>query len=318
MAKLTLLQMVTQACGEMGINAPLSVVAAGDSNSVQLLALANREGRECSRAANSAGGWQELRKEYTFNVQSTGIIPLCSYTKGSNVITIGTPPTQAPQVGWVICTSGGSNSTGFDNNTVVTAVAGNQVTVSNNATLSSTSTSIAFGQQAYSLPSDYDFMISGTQWDRGYRWQVFGPLTPQEWQVLKSGLSPTGPRRRLRLMGGMYYLDPVPYDSNLLVYEYYSTSFALTGGASSAPATVFSSDTDTYVLPDDLMILGLKFRYRRAKGLDYDQEFDDYNRALQRELGRDSGSRVLRLDIDMPDVALMSSNQIPDTGFGAS
>ena len=316
MAKKTLLQLVTSACGELGLSAPATLSSASDLNAIQLLALANREGRECARAANSAGGWQELRKEYTFNVQSTGIIPLCSYTKGSNVITIGTPPTQAPQVGWQICTSGGSNASGFAYPTTVTAVAGNQITVSNPATATNTSVSMAFGQQSYPLPSDYDFMISGTQWDRGYRWQVFGPLTPQEWQVLKSGLSPTGPRRRFRLMAGMYYLDPVPYDSNLLVYEYYSTQFAYTGGNTAAPSDTFTTDSDTYLLPDDLMILGLKYRYRKAKGLDYGDDQEAYEDALQRELGRDASSRVLRLDISTPDVALLSSNQIPDTGFG--
>jgi len=318
MAKMTLLQMVTQACGEIGIAAPSTVASASDMNAIQLLALANREGRECARSNNAFGGWQELRQEYTFNVQSTGIIPNCSYTSGSNVITIGTPPTQAPQVGWVICTGGGSNATGFANNTVITGVSGSLITVSNAATATSTNTNLAFGQQAYSLPADYDFMISGTQWDRGYRWQIFGPLTPQEWQVLKSGLSPTGPRRRFRLMAGMFYLDPVPYDSNLLVYEYYSTSFALTAGSSTSPTNAFSGDTDTYVLPDDLMILGLQWRYKRAKGLDYTQEFDTYTRALQRELGRDGGARALRLDISTPDVQLLSSSQIPDTGFGTT
>ena len=316
MAKMTLLQMVQQACGEMGLAAPQTMSSNADLSAIQLLALANREGRECARSPSSAGGWQELRKEYTFNVQSTGMIPLCSYTAGSNVITIGTPPTQAPQVGWQICTGGGSNANGFAYPTTVTSVAGNQVTVSGNAVASNSNVSMAFGQQAYSLPSDYDFMISGTQWDRGYRWQVFGPLTPQEWQVLKSGLSPTGPRRRFRIMNGMYNLDPVPYDSNLLVYEYYSNAFANPLGVTTNPATAFTNDSDTYVLPDDLMILGLKFRYRKAKGLEYEDDEDAYQRALQRELGRDTSSRTLRLDIVTPDVALMSSNQIPDTGFG--
>ena len=184
------------------------------------------------------------------------------------------------------------------------------------STLTQTNTSFAFGQQSYPLPADFDWMISGTQWDRGYRWQVFGPLTPQEWQVLKSGLSPTGPRRRFRLMNGLYYLDPIPYDSNTLVYEYYSRNFALTGGVTTAPASRFTTDTDTYLLPEDLLVLGLKWRYRRAKGMDYTQEQDDYETALQREIGRDASARVLRLDIIQPDVNFLTSNQIPDTGFG--
>ena len=173
MAKMTLLQMVQQACGEMGLPAPSTLALKSDTNAVQLLALANREGRECSQAANSAGGWQALRGEYTFQVQSTGIIPNCSFTKGSNVVTIGTPPTQAPQLGWVVCTSGGSNATGFPYPAKISQIVGNQITLvtSNgspaNASSTSTNTSIAFGQEAYPLPTDFDFMISGTQWDRG-------------------------------------------------------------------------------------------------------------------------------------------------------
>ena len=333
MSKMTLLQMVQAACNEMGVNAPPTLQSAFDQNAIQLLALANREGKECSKAASSAGGWQELRQEYTFNVQSTGLINFCSYTAGSNVINVGLTPWYSPwssqwslgngippQVGWVICTSGGSNSTGFPANTVVTAVNGSIITVSNNATSTNSLVSMAFGKQSYALPPDYDYMISGTQWDRGFRWQIFGPLTPQEWQVLKSGLSPTGPRRRFRLMGNMFYLDPVPYDSNMLVYEYYSTNWCLTGGnattSPSIPASSFLQDTDTYILEDDLMVLGIIWRWRRAKGLDYTQEYDTYSKALQRELGRDTTSRTLRLDVSQPDVALMTSNQIPDTGFG--
>jgi hypothetical protein len=316
MAKMTLLQMVTTACSEMGLPAPITLASTVDSNAVQLLAIANREAKECARAANAASGWQALRQEYTFNVQSTGIITGCSYTKGSNVITIGTPPTQAPQLGWTIATSGGSNSTGFSYPTIVTAVNGSSITVSTAATKTISNTSMAFGQETYALPADFDYMINQTMWDRGYRWQVFGGLTPQEWQVLKSGLSPTGPRRRFRIMDGALHLDPIPYDSNILVYEYYSTNFCLTGGFSTASASLFTTDTDTYILNDDLLIMGIMWRWRRAKGLDYQQEYKTYSDAMQRELGRDATARPLRLDVITPDVALMTANQVPDTGFG--
>ena len=313
---MTLLSMAQAALAEMGQPAPVSLMNPNDMTAVQLLALANREGREAARRNNANGGWQILRKENVFQVQSTGIIPSCNYTLGSNVINIGVPPTQAPQAGWTLSTSGGSNATGFPYPTTVVSVVGSVVTVSSNATASNSNVSMAFGQDAYALPSDYDYMISGTQWDRGFRWQIYGPLTPAEWQVLKSGLSPTGPRRRFRLFGGMFHLDPIPYDSNLLVYEYYSTSFAMALGATSA--TAFTADTDTYVLLDDLMILGLKWRYRRAKGIDYSDEFKQYEDAMQREIGRDGASQTLQLDVVQPDVRLLTSSQIPDTGFGVS
>ena len=182
MPKLTLLQMVTAALGEQGLPAPVSVANSQDATAVQMLALANREGREARAYENGSGGWQLLRKENVFQVQSTGLVPGCTFTKSSNIITIGTPAVQAPLVGWVLSTSGGSNATGFAYPTYVTAVNGSLITVSNNASLSATNTAMAFGQESYTIPSDYDYMIDGTFWDRGFRWPVLGPLTPQEWR----------------------------------------------------------------------------------------------------------------------------------------
>lgn len=314
MAKMTLLQMVQQACGELGIPQPISVQDTNDLTAVQMLALSTREGRECARRAGPVGGWPVLRFESTFQVQSTGMIPGCSYTASSNVITIGTPATQAPQIGWVLSTSGGSNGTGFAYPTSVTAVNGNQITVSNKALISNTNTTMAFGQEAYSLPADFDFMIPGTQWDRGFRWQLLGPMNPDEWQVLKSGLSPTGPRRRFRLMGGKLYLDPIPYDSNLLVFEYYSTSFM--SNAAGTASNTFTADSDTYLLPDDLLILGLKWRWKSARGLNYEDEFDVYDKLMGTELGRAASARPLRLDASDSGINFISNAQIPDTGFG--
>jgi len=314
MAKMSLLAMVQQACGELGLAQPLSVVDSNDAIAVQMLALASREGRECARKPGPVGGWPILRVENVFQVQSTGIIPNCSYTLGSNVITIGTPPTQAPQVGWVLSTSGGSIATGFGYPTTITAVNGNQITVSANATQTNTSTSLAFGQESYPLPADYDYMIQDTMWDRGTRWQVIGPLLPEQWQILKSGLSPTGPRRRFRLMLNKLYFDPIPYDSNNIAYEYYSTNFVTL--ATGATTNKFANDADTYVLPDDLLILGLMWRWKRAKGLDYSQEFKTYDDQLTAELGRSAGSRALSLSGATSGVPFLSSNNIPDTGFG--
>jgi|ERR1700741_4374762 len=315
MAKSTLLQMVQDTCGELSLPPPISVQDSNNLIAVQMLALANREGKECMRMDDMSSGWQIMRKENVFQVQSTGMIPNCSFTKGSNIIHIGTPATQAPQIGWVISTSGGSNATGFPYPTTITNVAGSTITVDNVATQDNANVTLAFGQEAYSLPTDYEHMINGTFWDRGYRWQVQGPLTPQEWQVLKSGLSPTGPRRRYRLFGRAIHLDPIPYDSNMLVYEYYSNNFALAADAVTLKSR-FTLDTDTYQLPDDLMIMGLKWRWRAAKGMDYTQEFADYSAALSRELARDAAARIVQLNVDQPGIPMLTNNQIPDTGFG--
>lgn len=308
----TLFQIVTQACDELGMPRPASVISSQDLTVRQMLGFANREGSELSQFPTQ--GWPILRKEYTFNVQSTGLITGCSYTSGSNIITIGTPPTQAPQVGWVLSISGGSNATGFTYPCYVTAVNGSQITVSSNATVTTSNSTLAFGQESYALPSDFNYLINDTIWDRGYRWQIIGSMNAQEWQVLKSGLSPTGPRRRFRLMDGLLYLDPIPYDSNTIAYEYYSNAWCATSGGT--PQTAWANDTDVPILSDDLFVLGIIWRFRRAKGLDYAQEYKTYMDKVQSMIGRASGARALPLGASAGRVNLIGNSQIPDTGFG--
>jgi len=310
----TLKEIVWAVCDEVGLPRPSSVVTSTDTTARQMLAFMNREGFELCQKSSGLGSWQELRKEHTFQMQSTGPIPNCSIVDGSNIITIGTPPTQAPQVGWVLSSSGSSNASGFEYPAYITAVNGNQITMNTASTVTNSNTSIAFGQESYPLPTDYNYMINQTQWDRGYRWQIMGPLNAQEWQVLKSGLSPTGPRRRFRLMNNEFFVDPVPADSNTLVFEYYSKSFC--ESATGTAKTSFSADSDVPVLPDELFILGLKWRFLRAKGFDYGEEYKTYNDYITAVLGRNMGAKVLPINSTSGSRMLINNQQIPDTGFG--
>lgn len=310
---LSLLQIMQQACSELGLAAPLTVTGNPDLLVAQLLALAQREGREMLARGVAIGGWQMARKEYVFNVQATGVF-LASYTLGSNVITMATVPATAPLVGWVLSNAGSANASAFPYPTTITAVAGNLITVSNAASASNANTSMAFGQDTYTMPTDIDHMIPQTMWDRSFRWQLLGPLSPQEWQVLKSGISPTGPRRRFRIFGGNFVVDPVPSDNNQLVYEYYSVNWCQSAAAVSQRA--WTKDTDTYLLDDDTMVLGIIWRFRRAKGLDYEAERKEWEDCADRVLARQAGARSLPLNATASGVHLLNNSNVPDTGFG--
>lgn len=63
----TLLELVQTACYEIGIPAPQFLFSSTNDQELQLLALANREGKDFSCMANKNGGWQKLRTDYTFS-----------------------------------------------------------------------------------------------------------------------------------------------------------------------------------------------------------------------------------------------------------
>ena len=309
-AKLNLLGLVQQACGELGLTAPNSVIGNPDSTATLFGYFANRVGRDLMQVPKNNGGWQVLRKEWTFNTAASGIITGV-FTSGSPTIT-AVSNTANVAVGMQIV------AYGYDAYpTTVVSTTSNTITMSANATASST-TAVSFycGQDAYPLPTDMDWQTTQTYWDRAYRWQLLGPLSPQEWQVLKSGISPTGPRRRFRIMNNMFYLDPVPNQTgNTEVFEYTTSNWvqSLTGNSQAG----FLLDTDYTILDDDCIIFGLKWRYKQRAGLDYTQEQQDYDECVERVLSRDGGTRNLPLNSSASGVRLLNTQNVPDTGFGS-
>jgi hypothetical protein len=316
--KQTLLSMIVNACNELGITAPTQIFGNADPQIVQLLALANREAKELFNAGFGREGWQVLNKTYTFTINTASGLT-GTFTAGSPIVTNISPNTSA------ITTSMQPYATTYiPVDTTVTAInSSTQITMSANAKASGTGVSFFCGQVAYNLPSDIDHFITQTFWDRNFRWQLLGPLNAQEWQVLKSGISPTGPRRRFRIVGNQFYIDPVPGFSTsdngaIEAFEYYSNGWCQSaGGTSGTPQTQFLADTDNYCLDDETLTLGLIWRYRSAKGLPYAQEKEMYDNLVQRVQARDGAARNLPLNASSSGVRILNSQNVPDTGFGS-
>lgn len=302
---MALLDIIQNACLEIGILSPSYVIGNPDAQIRQMLALANREGKELASYPVKDNCWSFLQKPYLFDtyfVQYTA-----STIINSNVLTM--PSTTGVQIGF------GVTGNNLPNACVVTAVTPTTVTLDSVQIATATSSdSYYFSQIAYPMPSDYDHSVNQTFWDRNFRWQMLGPLSAQEWQVLKSGIAPTGPRIRFRIEGDLIYIDPYPASVTTLAFEYISNAWCQS--ASGSPQTKWILDTDTPILNEDLMTLGVIWRWREKKGLAYENDYQIYQRKLERTASRDGASRTLLMNRRYLSPPLMSMNQIPDTGYG--
>lgn len=308
--KLNLLGLVGAAQGELGLKALSSVVANVDPQAIQFLSLAKREGKEFYQMGGRKGGWQELRGENIFTTVS--LTTTGNTTLGSAIIT-NIPSTATLVAGTWSFASGLGVAT---NARIISVDSATQITVDQVCTATGTNISMVLGQDAYSLPNDFAYFQQLTWWDRTYRWQLFGPLTAQEWQVLKSGLSPVGPRRFFRIMGNKFYIHPAPSVSgSTLVFEYFSNAWCQSNTA--VAQNTWLADTDYFSMDDDAFIMGLKWRFKAAKGLDYAQELKDYTTVCDRLIARNGGNKDLRTNVQAKDVYLLNYNNIPDTGFGS-
>ena len=211
----TLLSLVNDACLELGIPTTTLVISSQDTQVKQLLALANREGREQVAAPVP---WAQLQKIQTITLVN------------------GTP--------------------------------------------------------SYDFPTDFDSYIPDTVWNPSMRWTVSGPISPQNWEFLKSGLINSQPWMRYRIWAGKIYFDPTPTTTNdgqTVTIEYQSNSFCMS--AAGVAQSRWMKDSDVFLLPDDIMVLGLKWRFLAAKRLDYSEEKAAWSNAYDKEVARAMGLR---------------------------
>ena len=304
----TLLQLIQQAYSEVGLTAPAQVVGAADDQSLQTLALAQRESKEFSTLANGNGGWQRLHKQYTFR---TEVLTLTGNTTAGSAVITGISSTSG-----ITANTWGASANGLDTSAIVASVdSATQVTLDTTFSETQTGVTIYFGQKAYSLPSDFDYFVYQTFWDGAYRWELLGPITAQEKQILKYGIIASGPRRKFYIRDNKMWLDPTPTtDYELIAYDYYSKSFCQSSGGTDQ--TLWTADTDVYLLDEECFIQGMKWCILRAKGMDYAQEKVDYDNVCARVLNRDGGSRSLPLASGTYGARFLSTDNIPETNYG--
>lgn len=134
--------------------------------------------------------------------------------------------------------------------------------------------STVIGQDTYNLPADWYKAIADTAWNRDSYYKIRGGMSPVEWQYYKSGQAPLLPRYGFRLVAGKLKLTPTPTLVEHVVIEYQSLYYVLAGDTT--PKAEFTMDTDTARVEPDLFELGLQWRIKHAKGLDYGEDLIEY------------------------------------------
>jgi len=265
----TLLQLVDQVSGEMGLSQPAAVIGSTNNQTVQLLALAQRLGKDLVREFE----WQRLVKAYVLQT-TAGISTTGTITAGSKVITsMGT--TVGLEVGNVVTGTGQAPYA-----EILTIDSGTQVTLNTPVATSTAAVSMTFAKQDYAMPTDFDRMISDTNWDRTNHWRNLGTKTSQEWQWLQGGIISVGPRERYRIYNNRLRIFQALTSIYTFAFEYVSNYWVMSTGATAGDKGAFTADSDTTIFPDDLMLAGLKFYFLKAKKLDYAVELGEFMRAL--------------------------------------
>lgn len=194
------------------------------------------------------------------------------------------------------------------------------------------------GVEYYTLPQDFDRIITDTIWDRTNDRKILGPVSPTKWQDYYSGLSgltglqrlcrlagPTftqvsndlsDPRRRLRI----YPDEPddevtnIAADQITVAFEYISTRYIVNvAEIGSNLSDTWKSDSDYSLIDDDVIEAAALWRVLRALGMSYSDEREEYNALINERASNDSGAETL----SMNQVGMIFGANTPDTGYGS-
>ena len=144
---------------------------------------------------------------------------------------------------------------------------------------------------AFPKPADYDRMLvtADVRDKNAWFWDYYEFPTVSEFMLARSAgfqmLSPGG----WIILDGQFQFTPAP--TGIANFPYISRNFvAAQDGTRKAS---FTEDSDTFLLDEGILSLGLIWRYRAQKGLDYSEDMASYELRLSQAQSRDAGAQTI-------------------------
>lgn len=153
------------------------------------------------------------------------------------------------------------------------------------------------GQTVYFFPDNTDFRVLAQQslFDATQYYQLKGSVSLQEWNYRKYGLLGNLNRTAFRMTYPLgvpaIELDVAPTDARDYVCVYLSKHYAL--GDDNVTQPLYVKDTDTGRIPENYIEMGVKWRFRRAKGLDFSVEVAEYNSTITTQFSKYKSQAVI-------------------------
>jgi hypothetical protein len=162
-------------------------------------------------------------------------------------------------------------------------------------TLEATHTTVATESQGdinTIASGNFRYVKNNTIWDRTENLPVI-VIDGPDWQAEK-GFASTSPRYRARIRGNNLIVTPTPVAGNTWAFEYVSWNWILDTNGTTRKQ-YFTADTDTVLLPEPIIQMGLRWRWKKEKGFEYAEDFRTYEMMVADAFSRDGIRRNLNM-----------------------
>lgn len=139
----------------------------------------------------------------------------------------------------------------------------------------------------YNLPTDFDRFINNTFWNETNNEKVVGPVTPEEYRILKTD-NAGAVNDYFRIRAGQVLIYPIPSSIESMIYEYVSNLVVLS--SSSVGQSQWLADTDVPAIDASMVRLDATWRWLKNQGRPYAEDQKIANSAVA-ERARINGAR---------------------------
>lgn len=152
------------------------------------------------------------------------------------------------------------------------------------------------GDTAYALPADFYCSLFDTAWNTTQKWKLAGPLNDSRYDEFLYGYGVYTNQTYYRIFGrngtDQFQIQPEPSNAETLKFDYVSHHWINNAGTWSETIT---SDSATIAFDDDLMILGMKWKWNQQKGTEYAAMQAEYYDKIGKAQARWKGDRKVSL-----------------------
>jgi hypothetical protein len=168
----------------------------------------------------------------------------------------------------------------------------------------------------YALPADYRKFLQETIFESTRYYQMRGSLSAGEWQRTKALNLGTLSTARVRIYGNPLKLNilPTPVSVENVVFEYMTKNFAV--HADNTETLRYSADNDVALIDEALIRMGLKWRIKHAKGLEFSVDLAEYEAVVAREFAAALAQPALGVGFSRANDGPLTQGYTPENGFG--
>lgn len=141
------------------------------------------------------------------------------------------------------------------------------------------------GELSTLFPNGYFGLVKDTMWNETRRMRVYGPLTDPLWAALQV-LPNAGPEFQMWVSQNRLYVSP-PFQAGETITAVYITNWGVISSTGTPQERVLA-DTDLLLFPDNVVLRGFEYKWRKQKGeAGWEDDYNDFMGLLAKNKVKD-------------------------------